>query len=194
MSKTLNILLNTNNPKCFIKNYMENLHKFNINVVSHIEPRFVNFNRKKFNKFHLFNMPNNLVSNESIDYIKDLEHINGVVVINNDCHYEDLLFELGYLYGYNPNLPLFYGNTFSSNKKKNTNNNFNIPKMLCNFNNLDFYNHNRDYNLRISLYNFLDRIYNSNNTSSIKLVKKNYDKDDKDDEYYKHYIQDSLIV
>ena len=25
---------------------------------------------------------------------------------------------------------------------------------------LDFYNHNRDYNLRISLYNFLNKIYN----------------------------------
>ena len=43
----------------------------------------------------------------------------------------------------------------------------------------------------ISLYNFLDRIYNSNSTSSIKLIKNNYDKDE---EYYKYNIQDSLIV
>lgn len=191
MSRTLNILLNTNNPKCFIKNYMENLHKFNINVVNHMEPRIVNFNKKKFNKFHLFNIPNNLVSNESIDYIKDIEEINGVVVINNDCHYEDLLFELGYLYGNNPDIPLFYGNNFSNNNKKFNNNNIKIPKLLCNFNNLDFYNNDRDYSLRISLYNFLDKIYNRNNTNSIKLVKNNYEKDE---DYYKYNIQDSLLL
>lgn len=196
MSKTLNILLNTNNPKCFFRNYIQNLHKFNINIVNHMEPRIVNFNRKKFNKYHIYNMPNNLVNNELIEYPKHIEEVDGVVIINSDCHYEDVLFELGYLYGYNPDLPLFYGNIFSSNKKKINNNNFKIPKLLCNFNNLDFYNHNDD--IRISLYNFLDRIYNSNNsTSSIKLIKNNYEIDnkyDKDEEYYKHYMQDSLII
>jgi hypothetical protein len=191
MSRTLNILLNTNNPKCFIKNYMENLHKFNINVVNHMEPRIVNFNKKKFNKFHLFNMPNNLVSNESIDYTKDLEEINGVVVINNECHYEDLLFELGYLYRNNPEIPLFYGNNFSNNSKKFNNDNIKIPKLLCNFNNLDFYNNDRDNSLGISLYNFLDKIYYRNNTNSIKLVKNNYKKDE---DYYKYNIQDSLLI
>ena len=179
MSKTLNILLNTNNPKCFFRNYIQNLHKFNINIVNHMEPRIVNFNRKKFNKYHIYNMPNNLVNNELIEYPKHIEEVDGVVIINSDCHYEDVLFEL-----------------FSSNKKKINNNNFKIPKLLCNFNNLDFYNHNDD--IRISLYNFLDRIYNSNNsTSSIKLIKNNYEIDnkyDKDEEYYKHYMQDSLII
>lgn len=191
MSKIINILLNTNNPKCFFRNYIQNLHKFNINVVNHMEPRIVNFNKKKFNKFHLYNMPNNLVSNESVQYTKDIKEIDGVVIINSDCHYEDLLFELGYLYGYNPDLPLFYGNNYSFNTKKFNSNNIKIPKLLCNFNNLDFYNHNQCYDLRIPLYNFLDRIYNSNNNSSIKLVKNNYDKDE---EYYKHYMQDSLII
>ncbi len=191
MNKILNILLNTNNPKCFFRNYMENLHKFNINVVNHMEPRIINFNEKKFNKFHQYNISNNLVNFEAIEYTKDISVIDGVVIINNDCHYEDLSFELGYLYSHNPNLPIFYGNNFSYNTKKFNSNNIKIPKLLCNFNNLQFYNNNINYDLRISLYYFLEKIHNNNNNNSIKLINKNYNEDE---EYYKYNIQDSLII
>ncbi len=195
MSKVINILLNTNNTKCYFRNYMQDLYKFNINIVDHLEPRLLNINElkyeKAFNKFKNYNNYNisyNLVSNNSIEYIKDLHDIDGVVIINSDNHDEDLLFELGYMYGKNPNLPLFYANNFTYNINKFNSKNIKIPKLLCNFNNLEFYNYKNNIDISTYLYYFLEKIYYKNNNNAIKI-------DEKDEnEYYKYNIQDSLSI
>ena len=177
MRKPFNILFNTNNSKCFFRNYMENLPQFNINIVKHIEPHIINYNEQKFNNFHRYNIPNNLVNYEDIEYTKNITNIDGVVIINNNCHTQDLLFELGYLYAYNPSLPIFYGNNFMNDTHKFNNKNINIPKLLCHFKNLEFYNNN---DKEFSLCNFLERL--NNNNYNDKLIN-DYDYDAKLQKY-----------
>ena len=120
--KNLSLLINGNSTKCFFRNYIKELKYINVNFINLPNTRYVPYNYKKINKHHLYNP-----MSEFKHYLMNLKKLNGVIMINNECHSDQLLFELGYLFNQNPNLPIFpsdiaHGKRKATSKSKIINN------------------------------------------------------------------------
>ena len=102
-------------------------------------------------------------------YLMNLKKLNGVIMINNECHSDQLLFELGYLFNHNPNLPIFYANNYNNNLINNNDDNNMVYELLCHYKNLEFHQSNLNADISNGLYKFLYNL-SKPNTNNINLL------------------------
>ena len=123
--KHFKLLINNNDMSCYFRNYITN----NFNKTTYINlpnNRYITQNNL-INKFYNNNSSYN-------NYITHINHINGMLIFNDNSNSDNMLFELGYFLSYNPYLPIFIGN--------NSNCNHNYLELLTNYKNITYYNYN----------------------------------------------------
>ena len=174
MSKSLNILFNRNNPNCFFKAYIKGLNKIDINFISSSKSNSIYFSQKKFSNYYLYNKNNDLMNDNIKNYFKKLETVDAAIIINDYSQHNEMLFELGYLYYLNPDLPVLYANNYNFNNRYLENNahdhnNHKIHNFICNYRNLDFYSYDKNNTLCSKLNDFLYNIKPNDNMDIRKI-------------------------
>tara|TARA_Y100001970_G_scaffold170513_1_gene208410 strand:- start:1429 stop:2007 length:579 start_codon:yes stop_codon:yes gene_type:complete len=165
--KNLKLLINSNNNKCFYRNYIKSLKFINVSFKDIPTRRYVSYNYKQIKNYHNYNESNTSNNNYFKNYLDNLEKLNAVIMINNECHSDPLSFELGYLLNKVPNLPIFYANNYNYNLINDDNNM--VYELLCHYKNFEFYQSNNNEEICDKLCNFLYNLSEPNDENLLDM-------------------------